>query len=198
MVVLVVALITTACDFLPEPPGQEDDLPPERPRLGPILPVITTTVPPPPESPSVAAAPTTTTVSGLSAEDLRVRDVPPLEGQPPPVFIRDLDDGGTVLRGRVTDASGGPVGGATVRLERVTIHTEQRMQTSTNDDGYWQVRSLSGGRYRIRAGANPTLPRPSRAQSSWRTVERPMWTSRSINRPASICAWSTSRPPPIR
>ncbi len=156
LLVLAVALIATACDFLPEPPGQDDDLPPERPRLGPILPVITTTVPPQPEAPP-AAAPTATTVPGLSAEDLRVRNVPPLEGKPLPVFIRDLDDGGTVLRGRVTDGSGAPVGGATVRLERVTIHTEQRMQTSTNSDGYWQVRSLSGGRYRIRAWRQPDL-----------------------------------------
>ena len=154
--VLFIALIATACDFLPEPPGQDDALPPERPRLGPILPIITTTVPPPPEVPQ-AAAPTSTTVPGLSAEDLRVRDIAPLEGKPPFQFIRDIDDGGTVLRGRVTDASGGPVAGATVRLERVTILTEQRMQTSTNDDGYWQVRSLSGGRYRIRAWRQPDL-----------------------------------------
>ncbi len=157
VLLLVVALAAAACDFLPEPPGQEDDLPPERPRLGPILPVITTTVPPPAESPRAAAAPTTTTVPGLSAEDLRVRNVAPLEGEPPPVFIRDLDDGATVLRGRVTDASGGPVEGATVRLERVTVYTEQRMETSTNDEGYWQVRSLSGGRYRIRAWRQPDL-----------------------------------------
>ena len=154
---LLVALVATACDFLPEPPGQEDDLPPERPRLGPILPVVTTTVPPQPETPRAAAPATTTTVPGLSAEDLRVRDVASLEGEPPPVFIRDLDDGSTVLRGRVTDASGGPVGGATVRLERVTVYTEQRMQTSTNNDGYWQVRGLSGGRYRVRAWRQPDL-----------------------------------------
>jgi hypothetical protein len=157
VLVALVALFATACDFLPEPPGQDDELPPERPRLGPILPVITTVPPPPEPSPQAAPTPTTTTVPGLSAEDLRVRDIATLEGQPPFQFIRDIDDGGTILRGRVTDGSGGPVGGATVRLERVTVLTEQRMQTSTNDDGYWQVRNLSGGRYRIRAWRQPDL-----------------------------------------
>ena len=39
----LVALVVTACDFLPEPPGQDDELPPERPKLGPILPILTTT-----------------------------------------------------------------------------------------------------------------------------------------------------------
>ena len=155
LLVAVVALLATACDFLPEPPGQEDELPPERPRLGPILPVITT-VPPPPE-PVGPTATTTTTVPGLSAEDLRVREIASVAGEPPFQFIRPIDDGETVLRGRVTDASGGPVGGATVRLDRVTILTEQRLQTSTNNDGYWQVRGMSGGRYRIRAWRQPDL-----------------------------------------
>ena len=144
----------TACDFLPEPPGQDDELPPERPKLGPILPVLTTLPPPEPVSPT---ATTTTTVPGLSTEDLRVRSVAALEGEPPFQFIRDIDDGTTTLKGRITDASGGPIGGATVRLDRVTILTEQRLQTSTNDDGYWQVRGMSGGRYRIRAWRQPDL-----------------------------------------
>lgn len=151
----LVALLVTACDFIPEPPGQDDELPPERPKLGPILPVRTT-LPPPPE-PVAPDATTPTTVPGLSAEDLRVRDVAPLEGQPPFRFLRDIDDGATTLRGRITDASGGPVGGATVRLERITTLAEQRLQTSTNDEGYWQVKGMSGGRYRIRAWRQPDL-----------------------------------------
>ena len=155
MLTTLVALVVTACDFLPEPPGQDDELPPERPKLGPILPILTT-LPPPPE-PVAPTATTTTTVPGLSAEDLRVRGIAPVEGQPPFQFIRAIDDGSTELRGRVTDASGGPVGGATVRLERVTTLTEQRLQTSTNSDGYWQVRGMSGGRYRIRAWRQPDL-----------------------------------------
>ncbi len=148
--------LVAACDLLPEPPGQEDSLPPARPRQGPILPVITTQ-PPPPEPATGETTTSTTSVPGLTAEDLRVRAVAPLEGKALPQFLRNIDDGSTVLEGRITDPAGRPVPEATVRLERVTTIAEQRLETSTNEDGYWQVRSLSGGRYRVRAWREPDL-----------------------------------------
>src|SRR5438105_2828497 len=51
------------------------------------------------------------------------------------------------LTGRVTDASGAPVAGVTVKIEN--LETSAELQVSTTTDGDYLAPSLSPGRYRV-------------------------------------------------
>jgi hypothetical protein len=72
--------------------------------------------------------------------------------QPPrdPVPQPSLWGGSAVIRGVVTGPDG-PLPGATVRVERHTSTGMASTQVETDEEGHWELRSVQGGRYRVRA-----------------------------------------------
>lgn len=64
--------------------------------------------------------------------------------------------GPVTIVGRV-DGPDGPVGGALVRLERLTEGGTAELVVPTAADGTWNVAGVVGGRYRIRAWKPPAL-----------------------------------------
>lgn len=72
----------------------------------------------------------------------------PAEPEPPlPVELR----GGAARIGGVVSGPDGPVGGATVLVERHTTTGSATTRVVTGADGRWSLQRLLGGRYRIRA-----------------------------------------------
>jgi hypothetical protein len=67
-----------------------------------------------------------------------------------------LEEKGTArLVGTVTGPAG-PLGGATVRIDRFVGGREVRHDVVTAADGRWELRDVPGGRYRVRAFQAPT------------------------------------------
>lgn len=64
--------------------------------------------------------------------------------------------GTSEVHGSVTGPQG-PIGGATVRIERSVRGRIQRLDVVAGPDGGWGVPGLSGGAYRVRAFLPPTL-----------------------------------------
>ncbi|WP_456786046.1 MSCRAMM family protein [Cellulomonas sp. P5_C5] len=60
-----------------------------------------------------------------------------------------------VVRGRVTDASGAPVAGASVSLERTDLLGGIEVGASTRADGTYEVWPLAAGTYRLRVVPEP-------------------------------------------
>lgn len=65
--------------------------------------------------------------------------------------------GGNASINGVVEGPDGPVGGATVRIERWVGGRSGSVAVSTNDGGGFTARGLLGGRYRVRAWLAPTL-----------------------------------------
>jgi hypothetical protein len=67
-----------------------------------------------------------------------------------------IEEKGTArLVGSVTGPSG-PVGGATVRIDRLVAGRVIRHDVLAGPDGRWELRDVPGGRYRVRAFQAPT------------------------------------------
>jgi hypothetical protein len=67
-----------------------------------------------------------------------------------------IGPGAATLNGTVIGPEG-PVAGATVEADRLVGDQEAATQTTTAADGSWSIRSILGGRYRIRAWQQPSL-----------------------------------------
>lgn len=67
-----------------------------------------------------------------------------------------VETGTTAIRGTVTGPNG-PVGGATVRIERLVAGREIRNEVPTDGSGAYSLTGQPGGRYRVRAFLPPTL-----------------------------------------
>jgi hypothetical protein len=52
---------------------------------------------------------------------------------------------------------GGPIGGATVRIERLVRGTPIRTDVLSGPDGHYELRNIPGGRYRVRGFLAPAL-----------------------------------------
>lgn len=69
----------------------------------------------------------------------------------------DNSPGKATLGGEVAAGLDGPVGGATVRLQRLVGDAVVQTDVFTNPDGTWTLPNVQGGRYRIRAWRAPDL-----------------------------------------
>jgi hypothetical protein len=58
-------------------------------------------------------------------------------------------------------APSGPLGGATVRIDRLVAGRVLRHDVITAADGRWELRDVPGGRYRVRAFQAPTYAQPT-------------------------------------
>lgn len=67
-----------------------------------------------------------------------------------------IGPGSASLNGTVF-GPGGPVAGATVEADRLVGDQEATARTTTAADGSWSIRSILGGRYRVRAWDSPTM-----------------------------------------
>jgi hypothetical protein len=67
-----------------------------------------------------------------------------------------IGPGAATLNGTVIGPEG-PVAGATVEADRLVGDQAAATQTTTAADGSWSIRSILGGRYRIRAWQQPSL-----------------------------------------
>lgn len=124
---LVVSVLLAGCTSPPEPPAAS-------------LPASTVEPPPP--------------ITTVLPADTRGVALPVAEGLPPaPPGAAVL--GGDAVVGGVVTGPGGPVPGATVRLERLVGEESDRLEVGTNADGWWEVRGVHGGRYRVRAWRVP-------------------------------------------
>jgi Carboxypeptidase regulatory-like domain len=106
--------------------------PTPRPTLAPVV----TTVPTLPAN--LAAAPETPVAGALTS-------APPMIGP-----------GQASLNGTVIGPNG-PVGGATVEADRLVGDQVASVKTTTAADGSWNLSSVLGGRYRVRAWQQPSL-----------------------------------------
>ena len=70
------------------------------------------------------------------------------------------EKGSARLVGTVS-APGGPLGGATVRIDRLVAGRVIRRDVITAADGRWELRDVPGGRYRVRAFQAPTYAQPT-------------------------------------
>lgn len=106
---------------------------------------------PSPDRPTPVSVP-----EGFVVPDTRMAVLLPVKGKrastpPLPIF------GGTSrLSGTVTGPDG-PVGGATVRVERVVGDRVASTDVTAGGDGTFTVAQLLGGRYRVRAWLRPSL-----------------------------------------
>jgi hypothetical protein len=89
---------------------------------------------------------------GYELDDTRDVHLRPAIGEPagPPDDAVPMTGGSAVLSG-VVNGPDGPVGGATVRLERFVGERVGRADHTAGADGRFQIGTLPGGRYRIRA-----------------------------------------------
>jgi hypothetical protein len=128
LVLGVVALVVAACTSSDKTAAPDTTLPPE----------TTTTV----AATTTSARPTTTstTVRATTTTALMVALGP-----------GDASIGGTVL------GPGGPVDGATVRIERLVGRSVATADVTTTGGGSWQMASILGGSYRVRAFKAPDL-----------------------------------------
>jgi Carboxypeptidase regulatory-like domain len=105
-------------------------------------------------TPAATVAPVVTTVPSLPANLAAVPETP-VAGAPtsaPPM----IGPGQASLNGTVIGPSG-PVGGATVEADRLVGDQPATVKTTTAADGSWNLSSVLGGRYRVRAWQQPSL-----------------------------------------
>ena len=76
----------------------------------------------------------------------RSSQLPPSQGEP---------SVGATVRGAVTDASGVPLEGASVSLQRVDVPDAIAVPTSTDPDGRYEIRALGAGTYRLKVVPAP-------------------------------------------
>ena len=93
---------------------------------------------------------TTTTLADLSKIDV---------GGVPGRTTTTIDNrpGRANLTGTVGAGLDGPVGSATVRVQRLVADAVVQTDVRTNPDGTWALPNVQGGRYRIRAWRTPDL-----------------------------------------
>lgn len=87
--------------------------------------------------------------------DTRAVNLRPVGGAPM-AFPVSVEGGDLVMGGSVV-GPGGPVAGATVRLERFVGQRSGTLDVRTNASGRWVAIDVHGGRYRIRAWRAPDL-----------------------------------------
>jgi hypothetical protein len=97
-------------------------------------------------------APEVTTTTRPDFDDVRLEGVGGTTTTTPVA----IGPGPASIVGRV-DGPDGPVGGATVQLERFVGDRVATMQVPTAVDGTWNAENVLGGRYRIRAWLAPSL-----------------------------------------
>lgn len=97
--------------------------------------------------------PTTTSIPDFSGTSL-----PPAHGTTTQPAVA-MKGGNASISGRVT-MGGSPVGGATVRIERLVGDQIASAQLVTRDDGGYSIDQLEGGRYRIRGFRSPDAAMP--------------------------------------
>ncbi len=149
--ILVLVVATLGCSILTEDADRDRDL--GGIDLGdPVSSSTTSTTAPISE---------VTLPEGFVLPDTRTVALPPVVGRPQPlpdpnVASLAVRGGGARLSGTVIGPDG-PVGGATVRLERFVGDAFGREDIATNGEGRWAIDGLIGGRYRVRAWARPDL-----------------------------------------
>lgn len=86
-----------------------------------------------------------------TAPDTREAGRPAFDPGPlSPAPLPSLAGGDAELEG-VVSGPDGPVAGATVRVERHTDHGSISVDTTTDEEGRWELAPVAGGRYRVRA-----------------------------------------------
>jgi hypothetical protein len=97
-------------------------------------------------------APEVTTTTRPDFDDVRLEGV----GGTTTTAPVGIGPGPATIVGRV-DGPDGPVGGATVQLERFVGDRVATVRVPTAADGTWNAENVLGGRYRIRAWLAPSL-----------------------------------------
>lgn len=105
-------------------------------------------------TPRPTVATVVTTVPTLPANLAAVPEAP-VAGESTGVAPR-IGPGQASLNGTVIGPSG-PVGGATVEADRLVGDQVATVKTTTAADGSWNLSSILGGRYRVRAWQQPSL-----------------------------------------
>jgi hypothetical protein len=104
----------------------------------------------PEPSPTSAESTTSTTLFDFSGV--------PLEPVPGQTTTTLAQTGRSDVQGFVTGPQGGPIGGATVRIERLVFDSVATADLVTRpEDGGFDMPNVPGGRYRVRAFLPPTL-----------------------------------------
>ncbi|WP_208026817.1 carboxypeptidase-like regulatory domain-containing protein [Rhabdothermincola sediminis] len=93
---------------------------------------------------------------GFVVPDTRTAVLLPVKGKRPGSPAPQLF-GGTARLGGTVSGPDGPVGGATVRVERVVGDRVASTDVTTADDGTFAVSGLLGGHFRVRAWLRPSL-----------------------------------------
>jgi len=99
--------------------------------------------------------PTSTTTRPAPPPDDRRVTLPSAAGATTTTVVA-LSPGGAAVEGTVA-GPGGPVAGATVRVERLVGGQVAVTEVAAGDDGRWSVAGVAGGRYRVRAWRAPDL-----------------------------------------
>ncbi len=111
-------------------------------------------LPPPDESDQI---PTVTVPEGFVLVDARGVQLTPFDSRPkssaPPLPVQG---GGASLAGQVVGPDG-PVGGASVLIERIVGDRTGSLVLGADADGRYAVTGIHGGKYRVRAWLAPTL-----------------------------------------
>jgi hypothetical protein len=71
-----------------------------------------------------------------------------------------IDEKGTARLLGTVRGPGGPLAGATVRIDRLVAGREIRHDVVTAADGRWELKDVPGGRYRVRAFQAPRYAQP--------------------------------------
>jgi Carboxypeptidase regulatory-like domain len=105
-------------------------------------------------TPAPTVTPGVTTVPTLAANLAAVPETP-VAGAPTSAAPM-IGPGQASLNGTVIGPNG-PVGGATVEADRLVGDQVATVKTTTAADGSWNLSSVLGGRYRVRAWQQPSL-----------------------------------------
>jgi hypothetical protein len=102
----------------------------------------------------------------------------------------DNRPGRASLSGTVAAGLDGPVGSATVRVQRLVGDAVLQTDLATNPDGSWTLPNVQGGRYRVRAWRAPDLALVDPVVvflGATETRDVPISVSRSGNPPTWSC-----------